>query len=38
MCDDDARDLLGAIAQGVEGSEVVLVALAGVGVGVGLWC
>lgn len=38
MCDDDARDLLGAIPEGVEGSEVVLVALAGVGVGVGLWC
>lgn len=38
MCDDDARDLLGTIPEGVEGSEVVLVALAGVGVGVGLWC
>lgn len=37
MCDDDARDLLGTIPEGVEGSEVVLVALAGVGVGVGLW-
>lgn len=35
MCDDDARDLLGTIAQGIEGSEVVLVALASGGVAAG---